>query len=254
MLHAVPRHALIVLADRVLHVVRGPGGVRLRGAVTGSPASPSPGALLEETLPQLKCPARVDVILGSPWTRVDLIGLPAAPPTPTATLAAIAQAHAEGLPPLSGQAPLPWQTRVFRLRQHLLVAAMTEPDIAGLLAALARQHIAARALHPLFTWLTLGGQPGFAGRHEWIALLEPGFATLAHLAKGEPDVLQTVRIDDDAIPPDAAFSAALATRLSRLSAAAGIPAGPVETLSVAAPSVLLAAPWAGGPANSLPAA
>lgn len=190
--------------------------------------------MLAEALPAFHCAGRVSVVLGNPWARADLISLPSSQALANAE-STIAQAHAERLTTPSATPAGTWRARYFRLKEHLLVAAVPENSIGPILQTLAENGLAADSIQPLWTWLTLTRPPGRKSNRNWSVLIEPGFLTIAHRTQGELDDLRTCRTDEQGPP--------LVDLLTRQAASSGFAAGPVETISIAATAPELAPPW-----------
>lgn len=236
MLHSAPRHAFVVLSDRVLHLAQNRKGTQLLGQVCVR--ADSPAALLEIALPQFQNTGQATLVIGNPWTPIDLIRLPsdAGRNLDISTLVAHAQS---GNPPTAGVSRIDWRPRAFRLKRHLLISSLRQDHLEAIADVLSRHHIVARSIQPLWTWLTLSSTIGFHANAAWLILLEPGFVTLAHQTGGEPDYLRSIRTPDNVAAPDW-----LNDQLNRQAAATGLSAGATEIIALTGPAPELAEPWA----------
>lgn len=236
MLHPDRRHVFVVLSDRVLHVVRDRKGARLLDQARASTDSPT--SLLEIALLQFQYAGQATLVMGMPWARVDLISLPAGTGRNLDTNALVTHALSGNSPPTADVSTINRRARAFRLKRHLLISSLREDDLESIVDLLSRHHIVAGSIQPLWTWLTLSSVTGFRADAAWLVLLEPGFVTIAHQTRGEPDFLRSIRTPDHTA--DAGW---LSEQLNRQVAATGLVAGSTELISLAGPAPELAHPW-----------
>lgn len=243
MMHFRTRHTLIILGDRVLHVIR-PGWRRQLSVrelvVPGFDREhhETPSGLLNEALPKVQLPDIVDIVLGTTWTQMELITLPSKTIS-SEEAKSVAETFARRLQaqPSHRDTLIP---RVARLPEHLLVAAIPDSFREKIVDILADQKIAVASLQPLFTWLSLDPQTRFRQKNGWVVLNEPGAVSIAHLTDGDLDSLRAYRVNEETI--------GMGNLLRRQAAATGHLQAATEIISVAGIKPTLPADW---PSNSL---
>lgn len=226
MLHSVQRHAVVALNDRLLLLSRGWHGWRSVAVAPLPTVSPSIG----EALDQLGFRGRARLVAGNRWMRLEIVSLPEArkDSSEQQIVAGLIKTAA------SGNAQ---RVRHQQWHNRLLLASIADATANALVADAQSHGISIDGMEPMACWLTRWRASNWTRRDGWHVLLEPGFATLTHVAKGRPEWIRIV--------PNDAQGDAFEELLERQAAVSGTRPSPVDVLAVATPEPTLSPTWRG---------
>lgn len=233
------RQTLIVLGDRILLLTRDRWRGRLSLVQTGQVLDGQTDSkklvrLAESALPDGLEKGDTDIVLGTPWTRTELITLPGSSLSSKEEFS-VAETCSKRMGGEFSTPPEPLLVRFARLPGKLLVAATAGTTGQHLVESLGRRKVRVRSLQPLFSWISTHPQTRPRQQEGWSALHEPGALSVCHYTAGELDSYQSHPVGNG--------SADLSGLVRRQVAATGWPEGEVEFLSIGTSLVPLPTAW-----------